>query len=466
MKTVLEMIGMKEAKGWKSKFTPKECSNPEQLVGLEIETENCGRDASWYVQHLSKLWDTKTDGSLRGNAFEFISRPATIGTTLAELEEFYKLTQFAEYNYTDRCSIHVHTNVQDMNPHQIATLCLVYAVIEEVLFEFINFYKVADPRGKYRDTNIYCVPWSQCRMNYQIVSKMFDDLEYSFRNWQKYTALNLIPVKTLGTVEWRHLHGSADMEKISIWLNVIGSILRYSKTKSFEEVVETIKSLNDNSAYRQFYNDVLGGWIPYEDKYAVAISIGVVNAKYALIGLKDYTVKVKDKSENKFNAYQFFEEAIADGGGFRVGGENQPQAAPQVAENLAGGVGGVDPFARLRANMRDNPAAVNQAPPMDVAHDFRILHRYPLRKCWIDGDETVGHILGVLDGHGRFWKSNGVRINRAMVSPEQHDIGLIYVKGIGASFWNECTVEWRPEDRIAPRPARNAAGRIERNGVR
>jgi hypothetical protein len=304
--TILEWFGMAAVQPYKASKLPAvdiKLAAPDQIVGLEIETENCPLGMGAYDRMLNGIWETKTDGSLRGNAYEFISKPAEIKILIPELLEFYKKTGFTDDNYTDRCSIHVHTNVQDMTKEQVATLCLLYSVFEEVLFEFVNHYKVDDPRGKYRDTNLYCVPWNQCRMNQKMVASVLYETNYVFRGWQKYTALNIIPARTIGTFEWRHMHGTADTNKLILWLNIIGSLMSYAKQVEFDKVVETIKKLNDNSAYRVFFMDVFKEHFEYQPDYEARLISGVVDAKYCLMGLSKAKNKPKLEAKEKANPF-------------------------------------------------------------------------------------------------------------------------------------------------------------------
>ena len=283
----------------------------EQLAGVEIETEEVRATAGDYQSMLGRLWNVKTDGSLRGAAFEFVSRPCAIKSLIPELEVFYKKTQFTEANYSDRCSVHVHTNVLDMTPDQLASLCLLYSVMEEVLFKFVNTYEVGN-RVPSRDTNLYCVPWSQCRMNYGVVNRLFTLDGLGLRNWQKYTALNLVPVRNIGTVEWRHMHGTANTKKLSIWINMIDSLLTYAKKTELGGLIEIIKDLNNHSLYQQFYEATLGNALPYQEDYADALYQGVINAKYSLIGYSDrkevtaekVTIKTVSTRFNEANLFQ------------------------------------------------------------------------------------------------------------------------------------------------------------------
>jgi Putative amidoligase enzyme. len=300
MSNVAGLIGVPAPTLWEpiDKQQSFNCTNPELVVGVEIETERCQNIV--YTDHMSKLWQMKTDGSLRGTAFEFVSKPVKIKYLIPQLAKFYADTGFTEENYSDRCSVHIHTNITDMTVEQVSAICLVYSIVEELLFNFVNKYHAKDTWGYSRDTNIYCVPWAQCRMNHGVVKNMFADPNYAFRNWQKYTALNLLPAREIGTLEWRHMHGTADVDKLTKWLNIIGSIIKYAQGRSLDEVIQVVKELNDSSAYQQFYNEIFQDALPYTEEYSTAIYAGVVNAKYALMGFNDDDkAKLKRLSKRK-----------------------------------------------------------------------------------------------------------------------------------------------------------------------
>jgi hypothetical protein len=292
-KTVADVFGIKQPAPYKSKQNPDKTNNDSLLCGLELEVEHLPNGHAWYMDNAGNFWSVVEDGSLRprGEAWEFVSRPATLGVALAELRHILEKMKWDERNYSDRCSVHVHTNVLDMTQAQVANLALVYPVIEAVLFQFVNHYKCKDKQGYCRDTNLYCIPWSDCRMNRNFIEKFFanpamlvpDRRGLGTRAWEKYTALNFKPIGEHGTVEWRHMHGTADMEKLTKWLNMIGSIMKFCKEQEFMDIVKTIKVLNDVSTYQQFFQSVLGGNLEYKEEYRAPMAEGVVNAKYSLI---------------------------------------------------------------------------------------------------------------------------------------------------------------------------------------
>jgi hypothetical protein len=308
MDNVAKIFGLGTPTPFPSKLKALPLTNGTLICGVELEIENTPYGERWYRDHINRsLWQMERDGSLRpqDNSYEFISVPSHLGTLLAEMELFFNETKFTvENNYSDRTSVHLHTNVTDYTQEQLATLALTYTVVEDVLFRFVNHYNAPTPDGYSRDTNLYCIPWNQCRMNFGLVNKLFANPGGALKNWQKYTALNLLPVISQGTVEWRHMHGTNDMDKLKKWFDMIGSIMLFAKTADFNDVVQTVYVLNDTSAYQQFFNGVFQGTLPYTDDYQVALAEGVINAKYALVSWE----KLKGKADpKKVTTWDFLE---------------------------------------------------------------------------------------------------------------------------------------------------------------
>lgn len=407
--TVFPIAAPKVYKGSKLAIMEKA---PEQIVGVEIEVEAVPQHSDWYTDHLSKLWMPKTDGSLRGNALEFVTQPILIGALLPELEKFYEVTGFKDTpNFTDRTSVHVHCNVTDMTFQQVSALCLVYSIVEELLFDFVNNYQT---ENKYRDTNLYSVPWNQCRMSMEVVTRLLRD-PTSVRHWQKYTALNLLPIRTYGTVEWRHMHGTANMDKLRKWLNVIGAMMEFAKKNEFGAVVETVKKLNDTSAYRKFFTDVTQDFIPYQTTGDSKLAAGVVNAKCTMIGMNSKKAK-----------QPLPVPAGADAGAFQVRWEFDEQEGPPAAPRA---VMPGDPFGRVRPE-GGRVAFPQRAPQWPLR---RVLARY-------EGPHGPTERL-VMDNNGRYFDRNGVQVVDVwqVVEFEQ-----THARGFGRDWTVNVTTDWRP----------------------
>lgn len=276
MSTIFENFRMPSVAGYASKHgETKSVPMPDWLVGIELEIESFPRpfheDLSFGGVRFTE------DGSLRNGGIEAITKPLYIKHVKNLLTAFFTKFTITDANYSERCSTHVHFNVQSITIEQLTTICLVYQTVEKLLFEFV---------GHERNNNIFCVPWMQSNINYNIVNKMKGGSSIAFRQWQKYSALNLIPVTTQGTIEFRHLFGTCNTDKICNWIYILAKIFEYALKTDIEDAKTQIVNMNTVSNYRQWLVMVFGD---YADKFASYpgferdLSVGVIESKLMLI---------------------------------------------------------------------------------------------------------------------------------------------------------------------------------------
>jgi len=263
------------------------CVSPDLVIGLELETENVNTSAD-AASKMAKPYNfvVENDGSLRGVAYEYISLPMRTEHCLSALTDFLAINKFTDANYTDRCSVHVHVNCTDMQMEQISSLALLYTVMEDIMFEFV---------GGHRDSNIYCIPWNQCRAHLDLVNKFLGDPNTVLKRWNKYTALNMLPLAKQGTVEFRQMHGTADMKKLGVWINLIGSLFKWAKAYELKVLISELKELNSNSHYEAFFNKIVSGLLPYNEVYREKLEQGVIFAKYSLVSMESKRTKPSAK---------------------------------------------------------------------------------------------------------------------------------------------------------------------------
>jgi len=299
-----DVFGVAKPKVAKYAKAAEGCVVPDLVIGLELETENCNTMIAKDYTKLANThnFDLATDGSLRGAAYEFISRPMRTDNCLMALGDFFKAMKFDEHNYTDRCSVHVHVNCTDMEMEQISSLALLYTVIEEIMFEYV---------GAGRDTNIYCIPWNQCRQHLDLINKFLADPSSSLKRWNKYTALNLLPLANIGTVEFRQMHGTADMKKLSLWINLIGSLFKWAKTYELKTLITELKSLNSTSQYEAFFTKIVSGLLPYNEIYREKLEEGVILAKFSLTSMERKRNKPSAKAAVDAPAAPTMDELLA-----------------------------------------------------------------------------------------------------------------------------------------------------------
>jgi hypothetical protein len=342
---------------------PISTTYPDLLCGVELEIENLHDGHGWYSERVGEFWMVEEDGSLRprGASWEFISRPSKLGQALAETGHLFNVLGVTEgRNYSDRCSVHIHCNVIDWTQAQIAGLAVIYPVFEEVLFKYINHHKKKEEQGYCRDTNLYCIPWSACRHNRNFVENLFTN-PANMKNWQKYTALNLLPIIDKGTVEWRHMHGTCDMEKLTTWFNIIGAIMKYCRVTPFQQIVDILQKMNDVSAYQQWFEEVLQGQLPYDEEYRRLMAEGVLNAKYSIINLEANKGK---SGKQKLGAQWGFDAPLGFGDGFLDDlTEDDPRPVQAAAQQLEGAAAAVQRLRRATATMQPTWGDLVRTPP-------------------------------------------------------------------------------------------------------
>ena len=228
--------------------------NNDWLIGIEVEAENVHLKSTQekLVEIPYPIWTAKLDNSLRNNGMEFISIPMKG----AMVHKAMMLLQYAlgpKVDFSPRCSVHVHVNVRDMTVAQIVALGLVYATAERLMFRWV---------GHDRENNIFCVP---VYMTHDLQGLFAAAMAKFHRPVSfKYSALNFnttclnsgLPL--YGTVEFRHLYGTASAALLVHWINLIFSIKKYAMKHPLDTVLKTITDLNTTSAYGMFLKSVFG----------------------------------------------------------------------------------------------------------------------------------------------------------------------------------------------------------------
>lgn len=261
---------------------------PDMLVGIELEIENFPVT----LEHSFGGFTFTTDGSLRasdtGVGIEAITKPVAIKYVPGLLNAFYQRFGIKESNYSERCSTHVHFNTLGLELEQVKTICLLYQTVERLLFRYI---------GHDRGENIFCVPWYQCNMSYNIVNQMStpDEAHNCFRRWQKYSAMNLIPVVSQGTLEFRHLHGTCDVKLITEWISLVAKMFEYATKTPFAMAQDEIVNMNTVSNYHEWLNGVFGSLASalHSPNFEKDLATGVIDSK----------LMITKKEEKKYAPY-------------------------------------------------------------------------------------------------------------------------------------------------------------------
>lgn len=259
---------------------------PDLVVGLELEIENFNGDAERHFDGVNFTSDGSLRSSEDGIGIEVITFPTKTKRIESLLTTFYDAYYISEDNFTERCSVHVHMNVLEMTYEQLSSFCLLYQTVESLLFSYA---------GKERENSVFCVPWNQCGIGFSIVDRL-ENFPVGgvnpFKTWQKYTALNLVPVNTQGSIEFRHLEGTCDVKRIMGWINLISRMYNHAIYNPLNQIKMEIVGMNTVSNYREWLDNVFkeeADLLRFPG-FERVLSAGVVDSK--LILMKDMNTYV------------------------------------------------------------------------------------------------------------------------------------------------------------------------------
>lgn len=186
------------------------------VVGIECETEGDG-----LFPIATDDWRSEHDGSLR-NGMEYITAPIPPERVKECIQELHKLIKKGKgkVSYSFRCSTHVHLNVTDLEQEQVLSMILLYGMYENVFMNYVD---------KSRVGNRFCLRFQDAGALVHEVAKFFSNVRKQDQlaihrlnqNELKYGAINLFTLRKYGTLEFRALEGTADADRISIWVNTL-----------------------------------------------------------------------------------------------------------------------------------------------------------------------------------------------------------------------------------------------------
>ncbi len=282
MTTISDIFGVKFPVVSDLKTVPDaNAPDPKLVYGVELEIEHA--DPEWGDV---RGWAATEDGSLRNSGWEYVSDPMTLSSMLHRIKRFFGNASISGdgRHYSERTSIHVHTNCTDLTLEQLSSILLLYQVTEDLLFDFV---------GENRAENIFCVPWSQTQITHSVVQNLKHFLSVINIDRNKYTALNLVRIRDLGTIEWRHMPGHNDQGKIETWLRLIGHYYRVARNNDFNDIKQRLLNLNTTSQY-----DWLLDWLFQDLAYVVRspgyrqkLENGVLNMKYSVLQPAKFSFK-------------------------------------------------------------------------------------------------------------------------------------------------------------------------------
>lgn len=196
-------------------------------VGLELETETIDH----YNIPEMVYWSSHEDRSLRDVGIEYVLKaPVKVKDQLPDaLNEFQSKTKNINFKHDPvTASCHIHVNMLNENWLTFSNFLALYVMFENLLIRY---------SGPNRLSNLFCLPVIDAEAtanNIKTMIKAIDQKNYRAlyqmsEQHCKYAALNLAAFSRLGSLEVRSFRGATDINEIKEWVDIIYSILEFSR---------------------------------------------------------------------------------------------------------------------------------------------------------------------------------------------------------------------------------------------
>ena len=224
---------------------PSAYLDPGFLCGVEYEIEGVRKlDDEFFERNIHTRFECHDDPSLRNEGKEYVTLPATYEAQLKLFDELHEaLVLHPKIDpYSERTSTHVHVNFKPVIMNKITQFVRLYTLFEPY------FFSLVDPS---RQNNIYCVP-----LNFTHLPRTYyNNITNQITKWHKYTAFNLMPLMSKGTIEFRHLQGTGDKSVFEKWLSTIKKLYDFTLTYNidFNRVLKSDEDIQ--KLYKDIFND-------------------------------------------------------------------------------------------------------------------------------------------------------------------------------------------------------------------
>lgn len=193
-------------------------------VGVEIEVEG------YALPRCEQWWRNEEDGSLKGEETrEYVldgpKSLADVRRALDYLDGLYR-SYNSRVDDTVRAGVHIHINCQQLTITQLYNFITVYLILENVLVHWC---------GEYREGNLFCLRASDAEYLLGQLKASTRDTKRQLRtrfhrDELRYASINLKALGDYGSVEFRAMRGTRDLDLIYQWAEVLLGLREFAKT--------------------------------------------------------------------------------------------------------------------------------------------------------------------------------------------------------------------------------------------
>lgn len=270
------------------------------LLGVEVEVENYLKPFD-VNQKQAGYWEVKEDGSLRNNGMEMVFYEPLYGADAVEAVSWlFQEAKRCGWKISKLTGAHVHVDVRDMEVNAFRVMCSVFALTEPLIYKWV---------GHKRDENMFCLPWYMADADVDKINRSLTTTDAAaalsfIKGLSKYSGLNIGAAAKFGTVEFRMLQTTFDLERFIDWLNIILSLRVYAQ-KYADKTPEWICKRLVNLGARGFSEEVFGKYLSdkmwYDNYFKDAIGLGMVTCDWFLENTTTLELNSTMSLADKFN---------------------------------------------------------------------------------------------------------------------------------------------------------------------
>lgn len=217
-------------------------------VGIEIEVE--GRNLP---REINKYWRVEGDGSLRGEALEYVFRnPLSFQLAGGALDSIHKAltSRGVEVFDTGRAGTHVHVNYQENELIHVINSLVLYFVFEDLLVHFC---------GKSREGNLFCLRGRDAEAVIADLEKTDGNFVQLCNDNYRYSALNLKALAQYGSLEYRSMRSTIDMDgTLKPWVEMLLRLREVCQEYDHpSEIMQQYSELGPKAMLKHVFGDKL-----------------------------------------------------------------------------------------------------------------------------------------------------------------------------------------------------------------
>lgn len=181
-------------------------------IGIEIEVEG-----NRLPEIEDGVWHSDEDGSLRGESIEYVlDHPLCIGEVPGALSRITDAYTGHRSTIKDsvRCGVHIHVNVQKLSIVELYNFITLYAMFEGLLLDYCGIGRIG---------NFFCLPLSKSLGVITVLRNAAKRANFLMlhNDEYRYCALNVKSLGDYGSLEFRALRSTDDMDKIYKWAAIL-----------------------------------------------------------------------------------------------------------------------------------------------------------------------------------------------------------------------------------------------------